>query len=196
MSNSSYSRLSQPLSISMSSIRSLNLRASKPTNLRGWYATSAFTTTHICAMNNQDGPDRMTRMSEKSTVAGSRSSKTLLKGWFNQFCSFMNDPKSTYQRSSSLTSPNCWCFPLSTMWMTSIYSNITKTRSFFRIPPWHHKWLAINRIPVYRDGRAWTKKSGHSNCDAWKPTWTCICSDVAGAMTTCSILMESAVNAI
>jgi len=166
MSNSSYSRQFQPHSISMSSIRSLNRRATKPTNLRGWYATSAFTTTHICAMNNQDGLDTMTRMSEKSTVAGSKSFKFLLKGWFNQFCSFMNDPKSTFQRSSCLTSPNCWCFPLSTMWMTSIYSNITKTRSFFRIPPWHHKWLAINRLPVYRDGRAWTKRSGHSNCDA------------------------------
>ena len=196
MSNSSCSQPFQPHSISMSSIRSLNLRASKHTNLRGWYATSVFTTTHICAMNNQDGPDTMTSMSEKSTVAGSKSSKTLLKGWFSQFCSFMNDPKSIFQRSSCLTSPNCWCFPLSTMWMTSIYSNITKTRSFFRIPPWHHKWLAINRLPVYRDGRACTKRLGHSNSDAWMPTWTCTCSDAAGAMTTCSILMESAVNAI
>ena len=189
MNNSSCSQPSQPLSISMSFTRSLSRRASKPTNLRGWYATSAFTITHICAMNNQDGPDTMTRMSEKSTVAGSKSSKTLLKGWFNQFCSFMNDRKSTFQRSSCLTSPNCWCFPLSTMSMTSISSNKTKTRSWFRIPPWHHKWLTTNRLLVCRDSRAWMKRSGHSNSDAWMPTWTCIYSDAVGAMTTCSILM-------
>ena len=91
--------------------------------------------------------------------------------------------------------PNCWCYPSSTMSMSRISYNLMKTNSCFRMPPWYHKSLAINHLPVYRDDLAWTKKSRHSNGDAWMPTWTCICSDAAVAMTTCSFLIKSARNA-